>query len=232
MCGKDNVTWDPTHTPFLTSNYLPRVDENDHGTWRRLARVPFPYTFRRSGTEIKAAFDRLGDPGLRERVKLGREQREAVLAWLVDGARQWYQADKVLPPLPESVVAATEEWREVSDVVLRYLNDARVEFDPASHVVSTDLLADFNEWLVANGHQQWSDQKFASRLGDHPRVLEHGVRKKVVRPSLSGLSRRRGISHPGSAATEGRKQFTAWTGLRFCSTATVVGGNGRAGDRR
>jgi P4 family phage/plasmid primase-like protien len=217
LCGKDNVTWDPTHTPFLTSNYLPRVDETDHGTWRRLARVSFPYTFRRAEADIKSTTDRLGDPGLRDRVKFGREQREAVLAWLVEGTTRWYGANRVLSVFPESVVTATEQWREVSDVVLRYLNDGRVEFDPDSHVISTELLADFNEWLIANGHKGWSDQTFASRFADHPRVVENGAHKKVVRCTLDGLSRRKqlGLDNQGSVGRGVPKQFTAWTGLRF-----------------
>ena len=35
--GKDSVSWQVTHTIFVTTNYLPRIDESDHGTWRRLA---------------------------------------------------------------------------------------------------------------------------------------------------------------------------------------------------
>ena len=46
-CGKDTVYWTPRHTIFVTTNYLPRVDESDHGTWRRLALVEFPYRYRK-----------------------------------------------------------------------------------------------------------------------------------------------------------------------------------------
>jgi phage/plasmid-associated DNA primase len=33
--AKDTVSWKPTHTPIVTTNYLPRVDESDDGTWRQ-----------------------------------------------------------------------------------------------------------------------------------------------------------------------------------------------------
>ena len=52
-CGKDTVYWTPSHTIFVTTNYLPRVDESDHGTWRRLALVRFPYRYRRPHEEIE-----------------------------------------------------------------------------------------------------------------------------------------------------------------------------------
>ena len=33
---------------FVSTNYKPRVDETDHGTWRRLAMVEFPITYRKA----------------------------------------------------------------------------------------------------------------------------------------------------------------------------------------
>jgi putative DNA primase/helicase len=47
-CGTDSVTWKPSHTPFVTTNYLPRVDESDDGTWRRLVLLDFPYRYRQA----------------------------------------------------------------------------------------------------------------------------------------------------------------------------------------
>lgn len=60
--AKDTVSWHPTHSLVLSTNYRPRVDETDHGTWRRLALVRFPYRFRKPGEPIVETFDREGDP--------------------------------------------------------------------------------------------------------------------------------------------------------------------------
>ena len=85
LCGKDSVRWRATHSVFVTTNYLPRVDESDHGTWRRLALVEFPHRYRKPH-EPMTEFDRPGDPGLRERLRRGGDrQHEAVLAWLIRG---------------------------------------------------------------------------------------------------------------------------------------------------
>ena len=90
-CGKDTVYRTPSHTIFVTTNYLPRVDESDHGTWRRLA-SSLPYRYRRPHEEIEREGDLRGDPALRQRVRDGHDgQHEAVLAWLVRGAMRWYQ---------------------------------------------------------------------------------------------------------------------------------------------
>lgn len=47
--GKDSVSWKPTHSAVITTNYFPKVDESDHGTWRRLVMLDFPYTYRKAG---------------------------------------------------------------------------------------------------------------------------------------------------------------------------------------
>ena len=108
--AKDNITWAATHTLMLTTNYLPLVDEVDHGTWRRLALVEFPYKFTANGADATTPDERVGAEGLRERLADGAGgRREAVLAWVVQGARRWYDANKVMPAKPERVVVDTEQ---------------------------------------------------------------------------------------------------------------------------
>jgi putative DNA primase/helicase len=65
---KDSVTFDATHSFFLSTNYRPMIEETDHGTWRRLALVSFPYTFRKRHQSLIGPNDRRGDPTLRVRV--------------------------------------------------------------------------------------------------------------------------------------------------------------------
>lgn len=63
---KDFVTFEPSHSLFITTNHLPFVAETDHGTRRRLDRVPFRRKFRHDTT-----VDALGET-LRERVRTDR----------------------------------------------------------------------------------------------------------------------------------------------------------------
>lgn len=213
-CGKDSVTWKPSHTVFVTTNYLPRVDESDEGTWRRLVLVDFPYRYRQPHETKQTALDRVGDPNLRERLRRGRDgQHEAVLAWLIEGARRWYQNDRRMPAEPQSVREATHAWRKNADLLMRYIDD-RLVFDSSRHVISTDLFADFNEWLKDNGHKGWSDQSFSARLSQHSQAVAHQVEKKRgIRSSRPGLSRSSRVI--GATGVVPPKTFTAWTGVRF-----------------
>jgi P4 family phage/plasmid primase-like protien len=219
---RDSVAWKPTHTPMVTTNYLPRVDESDEGTWRRLVLLEFPYRFRRDRADVKTGNDRLGDPNLRERLRAGETgQPEAVLAWLVGGAVRWYQHGRQMPPDPNHVVEATRRWRHSSDLLLRYIDEC-LEIDPGYHVRATELFQAFTEWLGDSGHRSWSDQSFSSRLSQHKTALDHGIEKKRIRPSHSTIrSHRYGIvindleADTGDTGGSPGGQCNAWLGIRF-----------------
>jgi putative DNA primase/helicase len=213
-CGKDTVTWKPSHTPFVTTNYLPRVDESDDGTWRRLVLVEFPYRYCQAD-EVKTAFDRVGDPNLRGRLRRGGDgQHAAVLAWLIAGAVKWYRNGQRMPEDPRSVREATQAWRRTSDLLMRYMDD-RLVFDDQSHVVATELFEDFTQWLKESGHVAWSDQNFSARLGHHSVAKANSVEKKRgIRSSRPGRSRRCGGTI-GATPVVPPKAYTAWLGLRF-----------------
>jgi hypothetical protein len=44
---QNNTTFTTSHSLFQTTNYIPVINETDHGTWRRLALLVFPYTYRK-----------------------------------------------------------------------------------------------------------------------------------------------------------------------------------------
>ena len=208
LIRQDEVEFAASHTLFLNTNHLPVVDETDHGTWRRLARLRFPYVFRKPTELIAAAHERRGDPNLRQRLQEGRHgQHEAVLAWLVAGAVAWYAADRIMPPLPPRVVADTREWRGKSDLLLAYAAE-RLIFDLTAHVLAVELLADFNAWLTAHGHHEWSDRTLAGRLEEHGEFIAHNVTKKHIRAN-ENLSRRTPTITPPPG------QYKAWLGVRF-----------------
>jgi putative DNA primase/helicase len=207
-CGKDNVSWCATHTLMVTTNYEPKVDESDPGTWRRLAMVEFPYRFRKLHEQVEKGNDRPGDPNLRDRLRSGVEQHQAVLAWLVEGAVKWHRGGKHMGPQPKAVADATRRWRDDTDLLGRYLRE-RIKPDQDAHVMATELFADFSEWLKSNGHREWSNQVFGSRLIQHSEAAP-GLDRKVIK-------RRKNISRGGGL--EGLKpppnSYTAWLGIRF-----------------
>jgi putative DNA primase/helicase len=178
LIAQNSVTFPVTHSMFITSNHRPMVEQTDHGTWRRLALVRFPFTF--SGQN--------DDPGLRDRVKRDAAVQRAALAWIVRGARSWYASNRVTPNPPSVVAEDTGEWRAGSDLVLGYWGE-RLTPDPEAHIMATDLYADFTEWLEARGQRPWSERLLIDRFGEHQETERHRVMRKRIR-RRDGLSRR------------------------------------------
>lgn len=220
LMRKDSVEWTPTHSLIVTTNYLPKVGETDHGTWRRLALIEFPYTFRREGEEVRGPMDRLGDPSIRDGLKRGDDgQHEAVLAWIVAGARWWYANDMTLPEPPPSVIRDTLEWRGQDDHILKYITE-RLVFDVRNHAASTDLYEDHLRWLKENGHKECSSVTFWNRFKGHDTVMRAQIERQQVSASHPTT-----VDRPGED-TENRwggqpvlpslpKRYQAWIGVRF-----------------
>lgn len=208
---QDSVTYTASHSLFLTSNYRPIVAESDHGTWRRLSLVRFPFTFRKAGEPLLSEHDRAGDSALRQRLRSSRKAQQAALRWLVEGAVRWYQADQVMPEPPLAVVADTLDWRKEADLVLAYI-DERLVFERSYVVPSTDLVADFSAWMEERGQRAWSDRTFLQRMRDHEAVSSAGCAYDRVRLCDAEVSR---SAHAPLATRSLPERFRAWIGVRF-----------------
>lgn len=179
---KDSVTFKATHSLFINTNFTPTVNETDHATWRRLALVVFPYTFRKRAEDVRGPLDRLGDPALRDRLSTDPRGATAALTWMVRGAVAWYRAGKVFGPLPDRVTADTREWRGKGDLIHTWLEE-RCAFEPDATAQTTDLFQSFGQWLVTNNHKPWTPRLFHDRLVAHETVRDNDVtyeRRKIA----------------------------------------------------
>lgn len=205
---QDSITWKTSHSLFLTSNYRPKINETDDGTWRRLALVRFPYTFVKPGQPLTEPHHRHGDQGLRDRLPASKEAMQAVLAWLVEGAMAWYANAKTMPPLPDRVRADTEEWRGESDSLGSYLAE-HIEFDPDSAILSSELLTGLNEWLKGQGQLPWGAVLLSARLESNADMKRHPTKKRRLN-NPTNLSRLMPMDSPVKSGKE-----TVWEGIRF-----------------
>lgn len=172
--GEDNVQWQATHSLMVTTNYDVKVATTDHGTWRRLALVAFPYTYNGADPE------RPKDPTLRFRVRDDAAVHAAALAWTVAGAVRWYAAGRVIPEAPAAVRDDTEKWRIRANDAIEFF-DEFLEHDPASAVLSADVYRMFQAWQKSRGKKPLSDQTFWERARQHAWFLDGRCEKKLAR---------------------------------------------------
>jgi len=205
---QDNIEFAATHSLFITTNYRPVIAETDHGTWRRLALLIFPFTYRKTDVEVVLGTDRRGDPLLKQRIADGDDgQHDALVTWAVRGAIACY-ADPGTALLPTAKVAAdTLDWRAEADRVLGYWCERLIPSDDTAILVE-ELLTDFNDWLSAGGHHQWPIETFTARFANHTETQQNRVEKRRVRNP-------RKVSHRYGASTQIKGQPRVWKGVRF-----------------
>jgi P4 family phage/plasmid primase-like protien len=215
LYGK-TVVWQATHTMFVTSNHRPLVTETDHGTWRRLQMVVFPYRFVRTATLKRG--ERRGDPALRHHFRTVPE--EAVLAWLVAGAMRWYALGMRTPEAPEGIQAATAAWQLLADDVMQFVND-RLVFEKGAVVLASEVWMEFDAWAKQHNKQGWSLNTYAERFEEHPQFKDRGVHHRRARVDNLDVSRPAHLSGPGphykgpdaADAVTGKQRI--WEGMRW-----------------
>ena len=217
---QDSVTFPTTHSLFINTNHYPLVSTTDHGTWRRLRAVRFPYRFLPPGRtpNPERPMERAGDPDLKRQIGQDPTLPAAVLAWAVAGARRWYADPGALHILPPGVAQASEAWRADSDVGYQFAAD-HLERSPGRYIAASTLAGEFNAFLEHQGKRAWSNRVIAGRLPASIKAalgVETGV--QVIKTDKGEAS-----NPPTDQWDKGANLFTpvagktvrAWTGIAF-----------------
>lgn len=183
----------PTHKLQLVTNHKPVIRGQDVGIWRRVLLIPYVVTF---GTEdeVAAGTARYVKDKTVEAALESREESEAVLAWLVEGAREWYETGLRPPP---AVLEASAAYRSESDRVRQYVAE-RCEVGPGFAEPLTDgsgslslrggLYPDYQDWAKEAGTLPLSKQRFLAELH---RVVPGLQTRESVTSGAGGRARRK-----------------------------------------
>jgi len=144
---QDFWEFEPTHKVFMACNHKPQVRGTDNAIWRRIRLVPFTETIP-PAEQDKHLPDKL------------RQERAGILAWAVEGCREWRREGL---QAPDEVRQATGAYRAEMDVLGAFLREC-CELGPEKNVAARDLYAAYHEWCVEGGERPESKRKFGSRL--------------------------------------------------------------------
>lgn len=160
----DFVTFNPSHTPLLVTNHLPKVSGDDPALWARMRVVPFDVVIPRSQQ----------DPHLPERLQL---DPDAVLSWAVAGYQDYIERGSL--DEPAAVKIATDAYQQDNDAIARFLADAdRVYINPNAHTETGAAFDAWRSWAVEDGADTVSLKAFGQaldRLG-YPATKSNGRR--------------------------------------------------------
>ncbi|NEW58586.1 hypothetical protein GV794_23500 [Nocardia cyriacigeorgica] len=144
---KDHVTFEPSHTPVLVTNHLPKVSADDHALWSRLLVVDFSVVIP----------DAEQDPALSERL---RREADGILSWAVRG---WQDYQRIGLSPPAAVLATTDQYRTDSDAVARFIDEVCV-VGPLQRVHAAELFDVWTSWCAEDGGPPGSKRAFGLAL--------------------------------------------------------------------
>lgn len=147
--NRDFFKFKPAFKLTVSGNYKPRIDGTDDGIWRRVVLVPWLVKIAKENRDKSLS-------------KVLKREGSGVLNRLLDGLRDYLDHGLVIP---EEVEAATQQYREDSDPLGRFLQVA-VREAPGERVGSTRLYAVFCAWAAAVGERQWSQNGLSRALKD------------------------------------------------------------------
>ena len=144
---EDFFQFTPAHKLFLIANHKPVVRGTDYAIWRRIRLIPFDVTIA----------DNERDPQLGAKL---RAEAAGILAWAVRGCLEWQRGGLAAP---QEVMAATEEYRQESDVIGAFLADCTVMVS-AGRTKAASLYAHYQKWAEAAGLQPMNMMRFGQTI--------------------------------------------------------------------
>ena len=194
--GKPFFEYLPKFKIWMTSNYPPRLDADDAAAWNRIRVIKFP-------TSHLQDIDKHLKGRMRQPSVLA-----GVLAWVVEGAMQWYTLPQTGLKAPQSVTDDTAETREQTDQVAAWLRERLMDTGSNDDKLSyADAYADYQVFCQENGEQYRPRKHWKASL------VEKGFNMRgvfAVKRNNGTLSTQRG-----------------WTGKKLVGgfRVTITGGN-------
>ena len=160
LAGQDPVTARFLHGEFFTFvpnakfwlavNHKPIVNDDSTGFWRKIRLIPFTQCFEgRADRNLKDAL---------------RPEYPGILTWMVDGCLEWQR--RGLEP-PQSVRAATEQYRAESDPIADFLRE-RCATAAELTARAGELYIAYQSWAIKQGlkeREQLTNTRFGRLMG-------------------------------------------------------------------
>lgn len=162
------IEFEPTHTLMMATNHLPKVKDNDEGTWRRLTVVPFNATISRE--EMITNYQDV----------LLSEDGAYILKWLVEGAVRFYENGCTFGEAPAAVHHASQEYRKNQRDLFEQFCDECLEFPSPTKYPKLWSFPD----EIYNKYLEWCEEanlKPFSKIILSKKLIQKGMMTKVVR---------------------------------------------------
>jgi putative DNA primase/helicase len=147
---QNNFTFAAQFTLIIVGNHAPELGSVNEANRRRFSVIPFNFSPEKA------------DEKLAEKL---REERPAILAWAIAGARDWYEHG--LGKTPEVVESATTDYFEDEDHVKEWVEECCSVGKNYSET-SAVLFQNFESWSKRNGETPGIKKNGLTRILQQP----------------------------------------------------------------
>lgn len=138
--------FNPTFSPWMSTNNKPVIRATDFGTWRRIYFIPFLNTF----TGEKK------DPNMPK--KLAKEFPQ-ILGWIIKGNVKFIKEYNGILPKPKCLEIALTNYKQEMNVVSSFIKARCVDF-PKYATPAAALYQDYKKWCIDNSEYLMPESKF------------------------------------------------------------------------
>lgn len=179
---KAEIVFKPTHSLFLQTNHIPAGLTKDFALVQRLFKIDFPFMYvddvEAEGKKYppqKHLF-RKKDIHLKDEL---RKEKEGILAWLVQGCREWQEVG-LMPPasVTDAVNSLAKDEDYVGQFVADCLTSLEEDYHRDSRISCTRMYEAFRWWWSMN--QDSRENRTPSMKGVNKTLKERGHRVENV----------------------------------------------------
>ena len=140
----------PTFKLWMSTNHMPKINNDDEGIWRRVRKIPFKYKFTDEDKDVNF-FDNKLIP-----------EMSGILNWAIEGCLKWQQEGE---HIPDVVKASVDEYRIDSDPIQRFIaSECIVAKSETVRVNVTELFKTYEIWCKDNKEYTLSVNKFSKKM--------------------------------------------------------------------
>lgn len=149
----DQFEFEPTFSPWMSTNNLPIIRSKDYGIWRRIFLIPFLVKFT----------DETKDIHMPEKLEAEMPQ---ILGWIIQGCIKLNNEHNGVVPKPKCIEEALSDYKNEMDSVNIYIASNCQNF-PGYKTSAAKLFQDYKKWALDNNEFLMSESKFKADMVKH-----------------------------------------------------------------
>ncbi|MBU3111976.1 phage/plasmid primase, P4 family [Clostridium lacusfryxellense] len=142
----------PTFKLWMSTNHMPKINNDDDGIWRRIRKIPFKYKFVDGDKDVNFFENKL------------LPEMPGILNWAIEGCLKWQQEGECIPDV---VKASVDEYRIDSDPIQRFIADECIVANSETVRVNVpDMYKCYESWCKENKEYTLSSIKFTKKMNE------------------------------------------------------------------